>query len=249
MTPDRYGLYIRQPVDDAARQPSERTFGRSSGIVGLRLYRNPLFDAAAAKRWDVVRYYNDPTYYLDPNLVRPYRVGMACAFCHVGPHPLNPPANVEAPDWSNLSATIGNQYLRTRRVFGNLLKPDAYFYHVLESQLPGTLDTSLIASDNINNANTENAIWELGGRLDRAGVFEHRSSDGYNYGPDYKRRYGTGLMERAGDAAARLPVWSYDDQVRVRQSSVHSACPPRRGRFSRRVDGSRSRLSQHRHLL
>ena len=43
------------------------TFGRSSGIVGLRLYRNPLFDAAAAKRWDVVRYYNDPTYYLDPN--------------------------------------------------------------------------------------------------------------------------------------------------------------------------------------
>ena len=119
LTADRYGLYIRQPVDETARQPSEETFGRSSGIVGLRLYRNPLFDAAAAKRWDVVRYYNDPTYYLDPKLVRPYRVGMACAFCHVGPHPLNPPDNPEEPRWSNLSATIGNQYLRTRRVFGN----------------------------------------------------------------------------------------------------------------------------------
>ena len=214
LTADRYGLYIRQPVDETARQPSEETFGRSSGIVGLRLYRNPLFDAAAAKRWDAVRYYKDPTYYLDPNLVRPYRVGMACAFCHVGPHPLNPPVNPEEPHWRNLSATVGNQYLRTRRVFGNLLEPNAYFYHVLDSQLPGTLDTSLISSDNINNASTENAIWELGGRLDRAGVFEHRSSDGYNYdyGLDYKRRYGTGLMERAGDAAAHLPVWSYDGQ-------------------------------------
>jgi hypothetical protein len=206
LTADRYGLYIRQSVDETARQPSEETFGRSSGIVGLRLYRNPWFDAAAAKRWDVARYYNDPTYYLDPTLVRPYRVGMACGFCHIAPHPLNPPVNVEEPNWSNLSATIGNQYLRTRRVFGNLLEPDAYFYHVLDSQLPGTLDTSLIASDNINNASTKNAIWELGGRLDRAGLFDHRTSE---YVQDYTSRYGTNPVERAGDAAARLPVLFY----------------------------------------
>jgi len=208
-TPDRYGLYIRQPVDESARHPREETFGRSSGIVGLRLFRNPWFDAAAAKRWDVVRYYTDPTYYLDPTLVRPYRVGMACGFCHVGPHPLNPPSNVEEPTWSNLSATIGNQYLRTRAVFGNLLKPDTYFFHVLDSQLPGTLDTSLISSDNINNANSENAIWELGARLDRSGLFFHRRKEEYEQ--DYRNRYGTNLPERAGDAAALAPVLSYDD--------------------------------------
>jgi len=206
LTPDRFGLYIREPLDKTARQPSEQTFGRSSGIVGLRLYPNPSFDAAAAKRWDIVRYRDDPAYYVDPTLVRPYRVGMTCGFCHVGPHPLNPPVNVEEPTWNNLSATIGNQYLRTRNVFGNLLEPDSYLYHVLESQLPGALDTSLIASDNINNANTENAIWELGARLDRAGVFDHRTKE---YRQDYRNRYGTNLMERVGDAAAQLPVWSY----------------------------------------
>jgi hypothetical protein len=206
---DQYGLYIREPVDKAAPQPSEEIFGRSSGIVGLRLYRNPFFDAAAAKRWNAVRYYSDPTYYLDPTLVRPYRVGLACAFCHVGPHPLNPPDNVEEPKWTNLSATIGSQYLRTRMVFGNLLEPNSYFYHVLDSQQPGALDASLIASDNINNANTENAIWELGGRLDRAGMFEHRMNPN-EYEREYRSRYSTNPMERVNNAAARLPVWTYD---------------------------------------
>jgi hypothetical protein len=211
LTADRYGLYIRQPSDETARQPSEEIFGRSSGIVGLRLYPNPLFDADAAKRWDALRYYNDPTYYLDPTLVRPYRVGMTCGLCHVGPNPMNPPPNVEEPNWSNLSATIGNQYLRTRKVFGNMLEADTYFYHVLDSQLPGSLDTSLIASDNINNANSENAIWELGGRLDRAGVFDHRKNKP-GYEQDYRSRYSTNLMERVGDSAANLPVFLAPDQ-------------------------------------
>ncbi len=86
-TADRVGLYIRKPTDESVKKPDELRFGRSSGIVGLRLYANSKFDTAAASRWDVKRYYSDPSYYLDPSLVRPYRVGMACAFCHVGPHP------------------------------------------------------------------------------------------------------------------------------------------------------------------
>jgi len=205
-TPDRYGLYIRRPAHHSARQPDQSRYGRSSGIIGLRLYDNPNFDAKAAKRWDANRYRNDPSYYLNPSLVRPYRVGMACAFCHVGPHPLNPPANVEEPGWPNLSATIGNQYLRTRAVFGNLLKSDNYYYHLLDSQLPGTLDTSLIPSDNINNANAQNAIFELGGRLDRAGVFMHRTK-GYRH--DYEQRYGRSLAEKASEQAAKWPVLFY----------------------------------------
>jgi len=204
VTADRYGLHIRQRIAGTAKTPDEFRFGRSSGIVGLRLYGNPKFDAAAASRWDVKRYYDDPSYYLDPSLVRPYRVGMSCAFCHVGPHPLSPPANVEEPLWSNLSATIGSQYLRTRAVFGNLLKPDNYFYHLLDSQLPGTLDTSLIPSDNINNANAENAIFELGGRLDRSGVFSHRPNP-KEYEQEYLQRYGTNSPETVGEVAARWP--------------------------------------------
>ena len=55
----------------------------------------PHFDEKAAKKWDPVRYYNDPKYYLSKDLVRPYRVGMSCAFCHVGPNPIKPPADPE----------------------------------------------------------------------------------------------------------------------------------------------------------
>ena len=42
-------------------------------------------------------HYEDPAYYLSKDLVRPYRVAMSCAFCHVGPNPLKPPADPENP--------------------------------------------------------------------------------------------------------------------------------------------------------
>ncbi|HEU4833553.1 MAG TPA: hypothetical protein VFS90_04025, partial [Pyrinomonadaceae bacterium] len=63
-------------------------YGYATGIVGLRLFPNPAFDAEAARKWDPERYYSDPAYYYSKDLVRPYRVGMSCAFCHVGPDPV-----------------------------------------------------------------------------------------------------------------------------------------------------------------
>ena len=65
-------------------------YGYPTGIVGLRLFPNPNFDAKAKAHWDPDKYYNDPKY-MTKDLVRPYRVGMACAFCHVGPNPLSLP--------------------------------------------------------------------------------------------------------------------------------------------------------------
>lgn len=142
-------------------------YGYPSGVIGIRLFPNPDFTDEAKKRWDAKRYYEDPDYYLDPKLVRPLRVGMSCGVCHVGPHPLNPPVDPENPRWENLSATIGAQYLKTQEVFGNLLKPDNLIYHYLRSQQPGTIDTSLTATDHINNANTMNAIFDLPARIAR----------------------------------------------------------------------------------
>jgi hypothetical protein len=153
---------------DPAYGPDPRVYGYPSGVVGLRLFPNPEFDGAARRRWDAERYYTDLEYAAHPNTIRPFRVGMSCAFCHVAPHPLNPPSKSESPNWENLSSTIGNQFLRVRETFGNTLEPDNYFYHVLDSQLPGTIDTSLIASDNINNANTMNAIYGLSWRVRRS---------------------------------------------------------------------------------
>ncbi len=201
--PDQYGLYIRVPENPGAPPPRPEIYGYSSGIVGLRLFPNPRFDEKARRRWDAAKYRGDEQYYTDPTLVRPYRVGMACALCHASPHPLNPPANVEAPQWANLSSSIGAQYFRTRAVFGNLLSPDNFVYHLLDSQPPGTIDTSLVASDNINNPNTMNAIWDVGARLDRSGLLVHRDAA---YAAAYQARYGHNLFEQLSRDAAGMPV-------------------------------------------
>ncbi len=156
-----YGSYDFYRNDE----PPPGIYGLSSGVIGLRLFPNPKFDKKARDKWDAKRYYADPKYYNDPELVRPFRVGMSCAFCHASFHPLNPPRDLTDPGWENLSGNIGAQYLRIRGVFANLLGPESFVYHVLDSQPPGTVDTSLIPSDNINNTNAMNSIFMLLERL------------------------------------------------------------------------------------
>jgi cytochrome c5 len=201
--PDQFGLYIRVAENPTAPQPRPDVYGYSSGMVGLRLFPNPQFDEPARKKWDPERYRADEAYFTNPQLIRPYRVGMTCAFCHAAPHPLNPPANVEAPQWANLSSNIGAQYFRTRAVFGNLLTPDSFVYHLLDSQPPGTIDTSLVASDNINNPNTMNGIWDVAARLDRSGLTVHRDPA---YAAAYQARYGHNTFEQVSTASAYLPI-------------------------------------------
>jgi hypothetical protein len=152
-------------------------YGRPTGIVGLRLFPNPAFDEKAKVYWkknvgdsgSADKYYNDPAFYTDKNLVRPYRVGMACAFCHVGPSPTRPPDDSENPKWENLSSTVGAQYLWFDRVFTwNPQDHKNFIYQLLHTARPGTFDTSLVSSDNINNPRTMNAIYSLGSRLEAA---------------------------------------------------------------------------------
>ena len=92
-------------------------YGYATGIVGLRLFPNPDFDEAAQRKWDPERYYTDRTTTIDKNLVRPYRVGMSCGFCHVGPNPVKPPADPENPKWENLNSNVGAQYFWVDRIF------------------------------------------------------------------------------------------------------------------------------------
>lgn len=162
--PDEHGLWLDEPAGPP--EPfDEAIYGKPSGVVGLRLYPNPNFKGAALAKWNPEDYYSKPNYYFDRNLVRPYRVGMACSFCHVGPHPLNPPADVENPKWENLSTNVGAQYFWTGRIFANSLKPDNFVWQLFNTSPPGTIDTSAIATDNINNPRTMNAIYEVGARL------------------------------------------------------------------------------------
>ncbi len=155
-------------------------YGYPSGIFGLRLLLNPDFfaktdDAEKARAYwkervenTNDRYYSDPTINSDPTLIRPFRVTMSCGFCHVAPHPLSPPADVENPGWENLSSVIGAQYWDPQGAIGNLLKRPNFLYHFLKSQAPGTVDTSLVSTDQINNTNVMNAIFDVPARITRA---------------------------------------------------------------------------------
>jgi hypothetical protein len=179
--PDRYGLFIDTPrpgdADGAIDTKVDLyTYGRSSGVIGLRLFDNPDFTAAAQAAWmqhiaaDGVNhdYYENPRYYNDRNLVRPYRVGMACAFCHVSLDPVRPPADPAEPEWANLNDYAGAQYFRVAEVFGNGMGEDSFVWQILHSNQPGTLDTSFIATDYLNNPGTMNAIFNVPQRVRRA---------------------------------------------------------------------------------
>jgi cytochrome c1 len=89
---------------------------------------------------------------------------MTCAICHIAPHPLFPPDDPEAPQWENLSATIGNQYFREGQIFASGLKEGDFLWEMINAQPPGTSDTSRIATDHMNNPNAINAIFLLAAR-------------------------------------------------------------------------------------
>jgi hypothetical protein len=158
--PDQYGLWIDEGPQEPGVDP--RVYGRPTGIVGLRLYPNPKFDAA---RWNAEKYYTDPAYARDRTLTRPYIVGMTCGFCHVSFNPERTPKDPENPQWSELASTIGNQYLRASRVFGAGVGPDNFAVQVLQSWAPGTIDTSFLATDHLNNPSNINLISSLPARL------------------------------------------------------------------------------------
>lgn len=197
---NRYGLWLDRRVESAdcppdpfamaEKYPGVRigargkivpvgsVYGEPTGVVGLRLFPNPDFDEKAAKDWDPERYYNDPSYYQRNDLVRPYRVGMSCAFCHVGPSPVDPPQDPERPAWENLNSNPGAQYFWVNRIFfWNTWARDPkqpglpaenehnFIYQVFHTNPPGTLDTSLVSTDYINNPRTMNAVYSVAARL------------------------------------------------------------------------------------
>ena len=211
--PARYGLWLdvrgkdcpADPFEDEKKYPGVAIgargsnvpvgsfYGYASGIMGLRLFPNPDFDAKAAKEWDPERYYNDPSYYNRKDLIRPYRVGMSCGFCHVGPSPVKPPDDPGAPTFANLSSSVGAQYMWVDRLFiFNSNHPEGqknYMYQLVKTYRPGAMDTSLISTDNINNPRTMNAVYDFVSRLGLAknlwheklagGELNNKQLDGY----------------------------------------------------------------------
>ena len=182
---DRYGLWldVRQqgcspdPFENESKYPGVKIgargknipvgsyYGYATGIIGLRLFPNPAFDEKAEKEWDPVRYYEDPSYYYQKDLVRPYRVGMTCGFCHVGPNPSNPPVDPEHPKWENLNSNPGAQYFWVDRIINWKVDESSFPYQLFHTSRPGALDTSFASTDYINNPRTMNAVYSFGPRM------------------------------------------------------------------------------------
>lgn len=166
-TPDQFGLYL----DGCARDPY------STGVVGLRLRPNPDFDLAAwkalgngdvnkaAQVWlaaprDRFQWKSDANAAIDA-VEPPYEVSMTCTVCHAAPNPLVPPANVNQATWKNIVFAFGNQFFKEGQIFGDGVPNDDFLRQVLDSQNPGTSDTSRMASDHIHNPNAMNSIFNL----------------------------------------------------------------------------------------
>src|SRR6266487_2032663 len=162
--PDEFGLCLDEQIGPEPPDIDEKVYGKPSGVLGFRLFPNPEFNEVARKKWDGKRFYEDPSYYNDNKLVRPYRVGVACGACHIAPNPSNPPADPENPRWENLASAIGNQYINEGKVFACNVEQGGFFYEMLAAQPRGTSDTSRIATDHINNPNAINAIFLLAER-------------------------------------------------------------------------------------
>ncbi len=274
--PDHFGLWLDKrradcPPDDfadAKKYPGVKIgargdgtlpvgsyYGEPTGIVGLRLFPNPAFDEAARKAWDPERYYTDPSYYQRKDLVRPYRVGMSCGFCHVGPNPTHPPADPEHPQWQDLKSAVGAQYFWFDRIFVWSGDESNAILQLLHPDKPGALDTSLASSDNIVNPRTMNAVYNLAARLEpgaplRSGALDRRRArqQAVQRLPQC-RRSARALSKALCLAAARCSRTARTRSARSARSTAStsiSACSARNGccTSSRSSRSKRSRRSR-----
>lgn len=86
--------------------------------------------------------------------------GVSCASCHAGFNPVHPPRNVNEPKWTNIHPTIGNQYLKTGKIFAANLAPTDPRRVMLDAWPDGTVDTTLLFNDHIMNPSVITAFWE-----------------------------------------------------------------------------------------
>jgi hypothetical protein len=165
---------------DQRQSACDLRFGTSTGAMGVRKFPNPRFNKeqwltvnkGRAGTWSGYNERRKPADSTQPARSRitdgsiepPFLVGISCGSCHIAFNPLNPPKNPAHPKSENLSGTVGNQYSRFSQILGSGMDPRSIEYQVYAHARPGTVDTSAIPNDQINNPGTINALINLAKR-------------------------------------------------------------------------------------
>lgn len=138
----------------------------ASGVLGIRIEHD----------------YNLATGVKDP--AKPRQFGVTCAGCHAGFNPVNPPANPAEPKWGNIHPTIGNLRFKFGAVFGANLSAtnpaEAPKKALFNSWNPGTVDTTTLFDDGVNNPGVVTAFFDVPHRpyfTNSSGTF-HRGGQG-----------------------------------------------------------------------
>ena len=152
--------------NDNRQSSCDLDFGTSTGALGLRKFPNPKFDREQWRRvnggldsWSGFQQKLD-----DPSIEPPFLIGMACGACHIAFDPLNPPADPANPSWENITGLVGNQYGRLSELMASGMPENGLEWQIFSHARPGTVDTSAVANDTVNNPGTMNAIINFGKR-------------------------------------------------------------------------------------
>ena len=94
------------------------------------------------------------------------RFGVACASCHAGFDPNDPPDDPAEPTWDEIHPTIGNQYAKYGRIFGNNLAATDPRRLMFAGWANGAVDTTALFNDNIMNPGVVTAFWDQHKRAD-----------------------------------------------------------------------------------
>jgi mono/diheme cytochrome c family protein len=143
----------------------------SSGVLGYRKYfADPTLGPGGKVAFDPA---SSP--YRDDELKKNLRyvLGGPCVQCHVAFDPTHPPADPNAPAWENIHATIGNQFTNQPLQYLQGVPDDHFAKQVIKAARPGTVDTSLQASDFQHNPGTQNNIMDFFNKR----VFEEEMKD------------------------------------------------------------------------
>jgi hypothetical protein len=151
---------------DQRQDTCDLEFGTSAGAVGIRKFPNPRFDPDAwlalngdAGTWEGYQARLD-----DASVEPPFLIGISCGSCHVAFNPLNPPEDPVHPQWENIDALVGNQYSRFSELLASGMPTDGLEWQIFSHARPGTVDTSAVPNDTVNNPGTINAIINFGKR-------------------------------------------------------------------------------------